>query len=145
LARELGAPTGYYALNGYFGIARTYLALWEDSLGKNSPEVAALALHACRALRRYARIFPVGRPSSSICDGLALWLRGKHRRAFTTWRKGVNTAQRLKLPYAEGLLQLELARHLSVNNANRLNHVDAAIHLFERLDAAFDLAAARLL
>jgi hypothetical protein len=145
LAYKLGAPNGYYSLNGYFGVARTYLTLWEQSTGTDGLDLPKLTSQACQALRRYSRIFPVGRPSSFICDGLSLWLRGKHRRAFARWRKGLTAAQRMKLPYAEGLLHFELARHLSTEDVNRTNHVDAALRQFERLDAVFDLAAARLL
>ncbi len=145
VAHELGAPTGYYALNGYFGVVRTYLALWENSSATEGLDLPKLAFQACQVLRRYARIFPVGRPSSAICDGLAFWLRGKHRRAFATWRRGLASAQRKKLPYAEGLLHFELARHLSIEHVNRPIHSDAALCQFERLGAAFDLAATRLL
>ena len=31
LADELGAPTGYYSLNGYANIAKTFLSLWDSS------------------------------------------------------------------------------------------------------------------
>ena len=44
-----------------------------------------------------------------------------------------------------GLLHFELARHLPIEHPNLPNHTDAAISQFQRLDAAFDLAATRLL
>ena len=59
--------------------------------------------------------------------------------------KGLISAQRIKLPYAEGMLHFELARHLPIEHPNLTNHTDAAISQFKRLDAAFDLAATRLL
>jgi class 3 adenylate cyclase len=140
-AQQFGSPTGYYLFNGYYGVARTYLALWEQSLGKNDLEMSKLAKLACQNLRRYARTFPVGRACYLQCRGLACWLGAKHGRALAIWRKGVVVAERLKLPFAEGLLHFELARHLPSQNAQRQNHVDAAWHRFKSLDAGYDLAA----
>ena len=82
LAIKLASPTGYYSLNGYYGVARTYLALWEHPSNVGDKELPKLALCACQALRRYGRIFPVGRPSSRLCDGLNSWLCGKHAARF---------------------------------------------------------------
>jgi hypothetical protein len=141
LARQLGSPTGYYSLNGYFGVARTFLALWEQSPHSDRGDLPDVAYRACQAFRRYARIFPVGYPGYLQCRGLALWLRGRHGRALATWRTGVANAQRAKLFYAEGLLHFELARHLPTGSAERRNHVDAAWQRFKVLDAGYDLAA----
>lgn len=145
LAIELAAPTGYYSLNGYYGVSRTYLALWEQSRIPGDTELPKLSLRACQALRRYARTFPVGRPSDLQCKGLALWLSGKQQRAFAAWHKGLVAAERMQLPYSEGLLHYELARHLPAENINRQNHVDAARRQFQLLDADFDFAASCLL
>ena len=71
------------------------------------------------------------------CDGLALWLSGKQNRAIA--------AQRMRLPYAEGLLHYELARHLTATHVDRQHHVDACREQFKRLDADFDLEAVYLL
>jgi hypothetical protein len=144
LAVELAAPTGYYSLNGYYGVARTYLALWKDA-PRTDTKLPKIALRACQALRRYARVFPVGRPSFMQCDGLALWLSGKQKRAIAAWRKGLIAAQRMRLPYAEGLLHYELARHLPATHVDRQNHIDAARGQFKLLDADFDLEASCLL
>jgi tetratricopeptide (TPR) repeat protein len=141
LARELGSPTGYYSLNGYFGTARTFLALWEQAAGYDTRELSDLAARACQALRRYAKIFPVGRPSYLLCRGLALWLSGRQSRAFAAWRKGLSAAQHSRLAYGEGILHFELARHMSKGSQLRGKHVDAAWHQFKVLDAEYDLAA----
>lgn len=144
LAIELAAPTGYYSLNGYYGVARTYLALWKQAPPTDT-ELAKLALRACQALRRYARVFPVGWPSFMQCHGLALWLSGEQKRAISSWRKGLIAAQRMRLRYAEGLLHYELARHLPVIHVDRQHHIDAAREHFKLLDADFDLEATCLL
>jgi class 3 adenylate cyclase/tetratricopeptide (TPR) repeat protein len=145
LAREIGAPTGYYTLNGYFGVARTYLALWEENSAAGDPSVPKLAVQACQALGRYARTFPVGKPSACLCQGLAHWLKGNRQRALKTWRKGLNAAEQLQLPYLEGLLHFELAKHLPKGDPLRQAHIDASCRIFTRLGVEFDLASANQL
>ena len=142
LARQFGSPTGYYLFNGYYGVARTYLHLWEQSSDNKDLELSKCAMLACQNLRRYARTFPVGRACYLQCLGLANWLDAKNGRALATWRKGVVVAERLKLPFAEGLLHFELARHLPSQNGQRQMHVDTAWRRFKALDAGYDLAAA---
>ena len=56
LAIALATPSAYYTFNGYFGVARTYLRLWEDALASDKASLAKLrrrlavrstAMHAC--------------------------------------------------------------------------------------------------
>jgi tetratricopeptide (TPR) repeat protein len=143
LAIELAAPTGYYTLNGYFGVARTYLALWESADQGSPPNTPRLAVQACRALERYARTFPVGRPGAAICRGLASWLAGRKRSALSTWKHGVRVAQRIGMPFEQGVLHYEIARHLDRAHPDCQMHLSLACELFERADAVFDQTRAR--
>ena len=56
LARELGAPNAYYTLNGFAGVARTYLSLWELAEPGDDACWPSLTRQACKALTRYARV-----------------------------------------------------------------------------------------
>lgn len=111
LANELATPTGYYTLNGYYGVARTYLALWEANGSDGDPDLMKLAIRAGQYLHRYARVFPIGRPRDLLCQGLVQLLSGRKRRAMMTLHKGLAAAAHLQLPYVEELLRDELAAH----------------------------------
>jgi tetratricopeptide (TPR) repeat protein len=139
LAQAIGAPTGYYTFNGYFGVARTYLALWEAEAEASESTYAEAARNACRALDRFARTFPIGRPAAALCRGHALWRRGARQRALRAWRKGLKAAEQVQLPYSLGLLHYELARHLPQVDTKRRNHAERARKIFEQLGADFDL------
>ena len=142
LADELGAPTGYYSLNGYANIAQTFLSLWESSRSLGDPDLRKMAERACIALDRYARAFPLGRPSALLCRGQLRWLAGKRHGAMKVWRKGLNFAERLDMPYQQGQFHHELARHLPESDRCREVHVVRALELFTELGSQYDVARA---
>jgi class 3 adenylate cyclase/tetratricopeptide (TPR) repeat protein len=74
LIARLKRPTSFYLLEGYAGVAEVYLSLWEN--GQDSREVRQAAQRACLALRRFARVFPIGEPRARLWSGrlLYFWL-----------------------------------------------------------------------
>ena len=77
-------PIVNYSLEGYTGAAETFLGLWERGgfrWGYEQRDLERQARRACAALRRFARIFPLGRPRSWLCRGLLQWLSGHPARA----------------------------------------------------------------
>lgn len=142
LADQLGAPTGYYSLNGYAHVARTYLHLREQD--RSSSELAKQSQRACKALDRYARTFALGKTSAGLCRGLAKAIEGNHRAAFKAWREALSHAQQLDaLPYEQGLVHYEIARHASDDDPLRQEEAQLACDIFERLDAQYDVAKSR--
>jgi class 3 adenylate cyclase/tetratricopeptide (TPR) repeat protein len=139
LISQSARPTGYYALEGYAGVARVYLALWET--GNNS--LALPAGRACAALHKYAGVFPIGQPRARLSRGLADWLAGRPARALKAWRMGLEAAGRLGMPYEQALAHYELGRHLGAKDPARQIHLDRACKLFTALGAAHDLARAQ--
>jgi hypothetical protein len=136
-------------LESYAAVADVYLALWEAEIlqasntmqARGHSEMHPLARQACKALHRFARTYPIGRPHAWLCQGLHDWLDGKHSRALRVWRKSIAHAERLAMPYEEGLAQYELGRHAT--GSERQLHLTRAIEIFERLDTRFDLQQAR--
>jgi len=135
----------YSLIDGYTAVADVYLALWEEDLfpasttsqtQANSP-MGALARPACRALHRFARIYPIGQPHAWLCQGLYDWLDGQPAQARNAWRKSLAHAERLAMPYDEGQAHYELGRHASGDE--RKPHLTRAAEIFERLGAAYDL------
>ena len=133
-----GKPSmGPWTRDGYAG-AEVYLALWED--GKT--EYAQPARQACAAMRRFARVFPIGEAQASLYQGLAEWLSGRQVRARRAWQKGLVAAERLDMPHDQGRLHFEIGRHLPALDPTRRQHLECACALFEHVGATDDLARA---
>ncbi|MCI0527435.1 MAG: hypothetical protein L0Y56_08320, partial [Nitrospira sp.] len=103
-------------------------------------EIKLLAGRACKALHRYARIFPIGRPRAWLWQGLYDWLAGRPSKAFKTWKKSLATAEQLVMPYEQGLTHYEIGRHLESDDPARGVHLNRAYEIFIKLGAAYDLA-----
>jgi eukaryotic-like serine/threonine-protein kinase len=139
-------PIVNYSLEGYTGAAETFLALWERGgfrWGSEQRELERQARQACGALRRFARIFPVGRPRSWLSRGWLARLSGHPARARSSWRRGLREAERLAMPYEQARVHMEIGRHLEVGDPSRREHLARAEEGFARLGAAVDAATAR--
>ncbi|MFB2972384.1 AAA family ATPase [Aerosakkonema sp. BLCC-F183] len=142
---QLPLPNSYYFIEGYAGVAQVYLALWENSCSRGAKdELKALkesACRACKALNKFARAFPIAQPRGWLCQGLYDWLTGHHARARSSWHKSLAVAEKLAMPYEQGLAHYEIGRHAT--GFDRQKHLKSASELFTRLGAAFDLARVR--
>jgi hypothetical protein len=131
----------HYSFEGYAGPAEVYLTLWEAS--GNQPSVqktlAKSARQACKVLRNFARIFPIGQPRYRLYQGLYEWLSGKPRQAHSAWQKSLAHAEQLAMPYEQGLAQYEIGRHLPLDDPARQDHLSQARDIFTKLEANYDL------
>ncbi|GIV98385.1 MAG: adenylate/guanylate cyclase domain-containing protein [Herpetosiphonaceae bacterium] len=139
------APTSYLSLPSYAAVADVYLTLWEEAGPAADRALIACAGRACRELRRYTRVFPIGRPHMLLYHGLYSWQRGKHRRAQRLWNRALVAARRLAMPYDQALVHLTIARHLPAVSSARQTHLEQACTIFERLAATYPLTTARSL
>ena len=87
-------------------LAEVALALRERG---HDPAVAA---GACDRLRSFTAGCPVTAARALRTGGLQLWLAGRRPRAVRAWRRSLDSARRLDLPYDEAMAHLELGRHL---------------------------------
>lgn len=133
-------PSNYSAHTGYIAPAYTYLSLWES--GQILPAIDKLAWNACKNLRKYVRVFPIGEPRALLYEGLHHWLSGKQDKAYQTWEKSLAVAEELNMRYDKGLAHLEIGRHLPLEDSNRRKHLDSAIDLFADMGAEYDLTRA---
>jgi hypothetical protein len=85
----------------------------------------------------------VGQPRAWLYQGVFDWLAGKPRRAVRAWRQSLAAAERLDMPYEQGLAHYEIGRHAEPG-AERQKHLDQACALLTRCGAVYDLARARL-
>jgi tetratricopeptide (TPR) repeat protein len=71
------APIKCYWFELYATTAEAAIALWQASRerdGGDQPAVRAAAEQAVWALRRFAKVFPIGQPRALLCDGLLAWV-----------------------------------------------------------------------
>jgi eukaryotic-like serine/threonine-protein kinase len=120
----------------------TYLGLWEEGCLDHRHEVAARAREACRSLRHYARVLPLGSPIARLFIGRAAWMLKKPKAAMRAWHSAIRVARGLKMPYEEGLAHLEIARRLAPDHPERPVHHARACEIFAAVGARFDLARA---
>ena len=138
------SPIMYTAFFGYFGMAEVYLSLWEQSfenpqlLGERT-NLIRLARQACKSLHAYKRIFPIGQPQAWRYQGWHDWLAGKPRKAHKLWHKSLTAAERLGIPYVQGLAHYEIGRRLVSDNPGRQKHLIQAQKIFSRLGAVYYL------
>jgi tetratricopeptide (TPR) repeat protein len=139
-------PVTSSTFDGYVAVPQVYLALWEASLDPSrapvdvpTERVAEQARKACKALRAYAFTFPIGRPRAWLYRGWYDWLSGRARRAQKAWRRSLAEAERLAMPYEEGLAHYEIGRHLPGGSPERREHLGRAAEVLARLGAVYDL------
>ena len=135
-------PTACHTLEGYASVAEVYLSLWEASTEQPLAERKALqksARQACKALRKFAWVFPIAQPRAWLFLGLYHWQAGKRRQVHRAWRKSLATAERLDMPYERGLAHDQIGRHLEKQDSARGKHLDRACEIFNQLGAGYDL------
>jgi class 3 adenylate cyclase/tetratricopeptide (TPR) repeat protein len=147
-ARLIGQsqPVAVFAFEGYASVVQVYLAEWEAICRKTESErapAAQRAQRACRALHRYARVFPIAKPRARLYQGQADWLAGRCPRAHKTWKRSIAAAEQLEMPYEQGLAHYELGRHSGADDPARSLHLARACEIFAELGAAYDLKRAR--
>ncbi len=135
-------PTSYPALLGYASVAEVYLTLWEEEKEKSqtsNSKPQMMARQACKALHKFAGVFPIGQPRAWLWQGRYEWLAGQPAKAKQAWRKSLAAAKQLAMPYTVGMAHAELGRHLNADDPERKRHLDQAREIFARLGAADDL------
>jgi class 3 adenylate cyclase/tetratricopeptide (TPR) repeat protein len=130
---QLKTPTAHYLLEGYASLAEVYLSRWEA--GDDTADTRRDARQACRALRRFARVFPIGEPRARLWQGLHAHLCGRPERARALWRASLAAAERLGMPFEAALTHWELGRHHS-DPLQRQQHIAAARALLRELEVA---------
>jgi len=131
---------------GYSGVAEVYLRLWEmqvadaDIVNQSESELRRSAKRSLKTLGSFSRVFKAGMPYKLLWAGVYDWLAGSQGKAFNSWRDGLAIAERLEMPYEQGLLHYEIARRLEPGKSERADHIQAAQGIFSRLGTSASLA-----
>jgi len=136
-------PVSFTTLTGTAGVVESLLALWVQArrgVAVDRPDVIEReARRALGLLRRFARIFPVGRPRWLLHQGNFLLASGQPAQALKSWQQSAEAAAALAMPWDEALAALAVARYGSGTTAT-LAHARAAA-LFEMLGVAEPVTA----
>ncbi len=130
---ERSAPNFFSQVEGYAAVARTYLSAWELEAmpdEKTVEEFRSQAKHAVRALDLLARTFRACGPRAEVWHATLDWLQGRRRRAQRGWLSAFEKAEALSMPYEQGLAQLEMGRHLALDDPRRVQHLEPRRPLF---------------
>ena len=95
--KTVGNPTAPYAIEGYAGVAEVFLNAWEggDASYKTN------AQKACKAIKKFAGVFPLAVPRSYLLQGRFDWLNGKAENARVHWETALEKAGKSDMPYEE--------------------------------------------
>jgi class 3 adenylate cyclase/tetratricopeptide (TPR) repeat protein len=137
------SPTVYSLDMGFSAVAEVYFVLWEKAIQHSNQRAAVrlreLAEKALRLLRSFRKIFPIGQPYLSYYEGWHHWLLGKHQPALRSWHKGLEAAKKYNTLYEEGLIHVRLGSALKDKPAERKEHLNRAIQIFETMGAVNEL------
>lgn len=134
LARASGPPGNYTALAAFGAPAEVYLSAWRDQ-GKADRALRSKTRRALKLAKRYAGVFPVGKPRLLRWKGVRDLLRGKQRRAIRILNTSVDEARGKGMRLEEALGLVELANALGDEHPDSARHRSAAEQIFVELGA----------
>jgi predicted ATPase/DNA-binding SARP family transcriptional activator len=157
-------PTNYAALECYAWVAEVYLALWQWSIQPpttaapaglpplrdetdqllTGKQLQARAHSACKALDKYAHVFPIGRAGAALLQGEYARLDGRQEDAVAAWRQCLDVAAALAMPYEAGCAHRQLARYLPTADPRRAHHRHRAETIFAALHVVHELPHTQL-
>ncbi len=125
-------PSVFSVLEGYAGPIDVLLNQLDEvrpgSAG-DARSIEAMVRRGLSAMRRYARRFPIGRARELLLRGRLYETQGRPARAVSTWKRALEAAQALSMPYDEALVRIRLARAHRSNPDVHAAHLGAARRL----------------
>jgi len=138
LAGDEALPILVSMFDGYANTVEACLDLWASG----DTEWRRPARRSLMHLRKLARPFPVARPRALFYAGRIQLLEGHPHRARRLWKRSLDLATHLGLPYEVGRCHVELGLLDRAGGDEEATgrHLDEAHAIFVRLEAGFDLA-----
>jgi tetratricopeptide (TPR) repeat protein len=139
LIAQASSASLYSVIDGYIFTAETLLSLWETSASQAGRDTyAEKSKQACVALTKVAKRFPCAKANALLCDGRMMWLNGQNEAAHKTWAKALKEAENHHMPFEQAMIHEIIGTHLPVEDANRLNRLNAAHSLYTQIGAVYD-------
>ena len=106
LVMAVARPTSPTNFEGYAEIPGIYLALWEAG----NVSCAGNARKAIKNLDSFAQLFHNGRPRLHLYQGIMARIEEKPDKAQVSWKKAIEIARQIQMPYDEHLAETEMKR-----------------------------------
>jgi tetratricopeptide (TPR) repeat protein len=110
ILRGMRRPTGHVTLVGISGVCEVLLRGRETALSREYDQWSDWETQALNELKRYSRVFPVGKPQYGLWAGVAYWLEGRKDTAVDTWNQALSVSRRLSLRHDEAMIAAEIRR-----------------------------------
>ncbi len=147
LARS--SVVSWLPIPGLVGAAEVFLSVFElsrmDWRAETGLSPGQTIRQVGRIMRQYARVYPIIRPYALVFRGRLAALKGSQRKTHRELLKALLAAEALNMPYEQGLVHYEIGRLMTGDKAASKNHLAAALRLFTRLGASYDLQRTRQL
>ncbi len=148
LIKEISPPAAYTAYDGYLGLAKAWLSLWEregnqsiNSLDKSQQfedgeTIESITKDLLKILKSYAKKYPICMPSTLQCEAKMLWLQEKQNPAISKWRESVDIAKTNNMTLATGIANQDLALHLD-DSQEKEKLLQEAKQLYNSINATY--------
>jgi len=142
------SPTVYSMDIGFTAAAEVHFRLWEKALrdpGRKADidKLKLLTEKSNKLLRAYQNVFPIGQAHTPYYEGWYALLSGNPQKAVRLWNKGLEAAEKFKMPYEEGLARVRLGSNMIEDAEKRREHFQRAIEIFERMGALHEMRIAQ--
>ncbi len=131
--KTTGNPTAPYSIEGYAGVAEVFLHAWATG----DAGQRANARKACKAMAKYASVFPLGLARLKLYQGWFDWLDGKQKSARNLWQSALSSAERLNLRYEQGRALLFLGSHAQ-DKTERAKLLNDALQVFDECGVDYE-------
>jgi tetratricopeptide (TPR) repeat protein len=101
-----GTPSNFSTLAAYQAPAEVYIEAWRHNVSDR--KLRRMVKKSLKSLKKYTRVFPIGRPSLLRWEGVYEELRGRHEPAIRTLESSLAEATKLGMRLAEARTLREL-------------------------------------
>ncbi len=126
--KTVGNPTAPYSIEGYAGVAEVFLNAWENGEIK----YRAHAQKACKAMKKFAGVFPLAVARANLLQGRSDWLNGSASKARLGWEAALKEAEKSRLPYEHARALLYLGQYI-LQGEEKSKALNLALEIFNSI------------
>jgi serine/threonine protein kinase/tetratricopeptide (TPR) repeat protein len=137
---EQSSKTSYTSIWAYSNAieALFHLQSRHDTIARDD---LALGRRLINAFRRFTRVIRLARPRLQLWIGVLEWHLGHRSNAMRAWKRALDGAERIGLPFDVGLIHFWMGRCMTGNE--RTQHLTEAVESLERMQALWHVTYAR--
>lgn len=103
-------PISYATTGGYYSTPTVYLDLYQQTQDKRYLKLSGNGL---KQLRRFAQVFPIGKPRYLLAAGQYYWQCGQESKAHKLWEQCLRVSETMDMPYVKAIAHLMLGQHIN--------------------------------